>query len=77
VATATAKVTDRFTTGVPRIPKIGRAGPLGLALTAYELYRKLPPRQRQQLLRAARKHGPKAATALIARGRAVKNNKRR
>jgi hypothetical protein len=76
-ATATARVTDRFTTGVARIPKIGRAGPLSLVLTAFELWRKLPPKQRQQMLKALRKHGPKAATALIARGRTVKNNKRR
>jgi hypothetical protein len=62
---------------VPRIPKIGRAGPVGLALTAYELWRKLPPKQRQQALKTLRKHGPKAAAALIARGRAVKNNKKR
>jgi hypothetical protein len=35
-----------------------RAGPLGLALTAWDLWRRLPPRQRQLLLRQMRKHGP-------------------
>jgi hypothetical protein len=39
-----------------------RAGPLGLALTAYDLYRRLPPKQRKQVLDLARKHGPKVAT---------------
>lgn len=38
-----------------------RAGPLGLALTAYDLWRRLPPKQRQRLLQGARKHGPRIA----------------
>jgi hypothetical protein len=36
-------------------------GPLGVALTAYDIYRRLPPRQRKQLLALARKHGPTVA----------------
>jgi hypothetical protein len=72
-ATVTARAADRFTTGVPRTPRLtGRAGPVGLALTAYELWRRLPTKQRQQLLKALRKHGPKAASKLIERGRAVR-----
>jgi hypothetical protein len=39
-----------------------RAGPLGIALTAYDLYRRLPPKQRKQVLELARKHGPKVAS---------------
>jgi hypothetical protein len=39
-----------------------RAGPLGLALTAYDIYRRLPPKQRKQVLDLARKHGPKVAS---------------
>lgn len=77
-ATVTARAADRFTTGVPRAPRLtGRAGPLGLALTAYELWRRLPPKQRQQLLKAMRKHGPKAASKLIERGRIAAKLKRR
>lgn len=58
---------------MPRAPRLtGRAGPLGLALTAYELWRRLPPKQRQQLLKAMRKHGPKAASKLIERGRVAR-----
>jgi hypothetical protein len=76
--TVTAKAADRFTTGVPRVPRLtGRAGPLGLALTAYELWRRLPPKQRQQVLKAVRKHGPKAASKLIERGRVARTAKRR
>jgi hypothetical protein len=61
---------------VPRFPRLtGRAGPVGLALTAYELWRRLPPKQRQQALKALRKHGPKAAAKLVERGRAAKKKR--
>jgi hypothetical protein len=44
-------------------------GPLGLALTAYDIYRRLPPKQRKQLVALARKHGPTvAAKAMKAYG---------
>ncbi len=39
-----------------------RAGPLGLVLTAYDLWRRLPLKQRRQLLDATRKHGPRLAS---------------
>ena len=38
-----------------------RPGPVGLALTLYDVWRRLPPAQRQQVLNLARKHGPRAA----------------
>jgi hypothetical protein len=45
---------------VPGVSRLGRrAGPLGLALTAWDLWRRIPPKQRKQLLSAARRHGPK------------------
>jgi hypothetical protein len=48
---------------VPRLrPKIG---PLGIALTVWDVYRRLPPKQRKQLLELARKHGPTVATKLM------------
>lgn len=48
-----------------------RFGPLGVALTAWDLWRRLPPRQRKQILNVARKHGPKvAARVMQARARA-------
>lgn len=43
--------------------------PVGLAFTAYHLWRRLPPAQRKQVLLAARTHGPKVAAALLARRR--------
>jgi hypothetical protein len=47
-----------------RIGKL-RPGPIGLAITLYDVWRRLPPRQRKQLLQLARKHGPKAAAKLM------------
>jgi hypothetical protein len=38
-----------------------RVGPLGLALTAYDIWRRLPPKQRKQVADLARKHGPRVA----------------
>jgi hypothetical protein len=60
---------------VARFP-FRRAGPLGLALTAWDIWRRLPPKQRKQVLDLARKHGPKvAARAMQARAN-VKNRRR-
>lgn len=41
-----------------------KLGPVGLAVTAWELWRRLPPEYRRQITAATRKHGPRlAATA--------------
>jgi hypothetical protein len=51
---------------VPRIRSLGRrAGPLGIALTAWDLWRRLPPKQRKQLVNLARKHGPTVAARVM------------
>ena len=42
-----------------------RLGPLGLALTAWDIWRRLPPRQRKQILNIARKHGPRVAARVL------------
>ena len=42
-----------------------RLGPLGLALTLYDLYRRLPPKQRKQLVELTRKHGPRLAAKMM------------
>ncbi|HEU5279158.1 MAG TPA: hypothetical protein VFU26_09670 [Gaiellaceae bacterium] len=53
---------------MPRLTR--RLGPVGLALTAWDVWRRLPPKQRKQVLNLARKHGPKvAARVLQARAR--------
>ena len=54
-----------------------RLGPLGLALTAWDLWRRLPPKQRKQIVNIARKHGPKvAARVLEARARSRARRRR-
>jgi hypothetical protein len=52
------------------MPRFRPTSPLGLALGAFHLWRRLPPAQRRQLVAAARTHGPKVAAALVARRRA-------
>ena len=59
-------------TVMPRIPffLIGRrAGPVGLVLTAWDIWRRLPPKQRRRILDATRKHGPRIASQAAKRQR--------
>lgn len=37
----------------------------GLAIAAWDVWRRLPPKQRQQALKLARKHGPKVAKQIV------------
>jgi hypothetical protein len=60
---------------VPRL--FGRIGPLGLALTVYDIYRRLPPSQRKRVLQLTRKHGPKVARAAYNRSRAGRTTRKR
>jgi len=53
-----------------------RAGPLGVALTAWDLWRRLPPRQRKQLLNLARKHGPQVAARMMQARRRMADRRR-
>jgi hypothetical protein len=55
---------------VPRLRP--RLGPLGLALTLWDVYRRLPPKQRKLALDLARKHGPMAAAKIMQLRRATK-----
>ena len=50
-----------------------RAGPVGIALTAIDVWRRLPPAQRKQILHLTRKQAPRAAAAAVKywRGRRV------
>ena len=49
----------------PRTLRPPPLGPVGVALTAYDLWRRLPERQRRQLLELGKKHGARAGRALI------------
>lgn len=46
-----------------------RAGPIGFALTAFDLWRRIPKRQRRQIIAVTRKHGPRVAAQLRQRRR--------
>jgi hypothetical protein len=46
---------------MPRPNLLRRAGPVGAALTIWDIWRRLPPRQRKWVARQARKHGPRLA----------------
>jgi hypothetical protein len=48
-----------------------RPTPWALTIAAWDIWRRLPPQQRQQLMTLARKHGPKLAS------RAAKATRRR
>jgi hypothetical protein len=53
-------------------PKIG---PIGVALTVWDVYRRLPPRQRKMVLDLARRHGPRLATRVVQAQRTRRSRK--
>jgi hypothetical protein len=40
-----------------------KIGPVGVALTAWDIWRRLPPEYRRQIMTATRKHGPRLAAS--------------
>ena len=55
------------------IGKLGRrVGPLGTAMVLWDVWKRIPPRQRQQILKQARKHGPTVARTVIKVRRGLK-----
>jgi hypothetical protein len=60
---------------VPRVFR--RAGPVGIAITAWDIWRRLPPRQRKMMIDVARKQGPKIAAAALAARANMKDRKKR
>src|SRR4029453_10396713 len=42
-----------------------KAGVVGLAMTAWDIWRRIPPRHRKTILRQARKHGPRLPKAAV------------
>jgi hypothetical protein len=46
-----------------------KLGTIGVALTAWDLWRRIPPAQRKLLLAQAKLHGPKLAKKAYAAGR--------
>jgi hypothetical protein len=50
---------------MPPFRALRRAGPVGLALTAWDIWRRIPKQHRRAIVRQARRHGPKAAAKLM------------
>ena len=53
-----------------------RMGPVGIALTAWEIWRRIPKQQRRRITREARKHAPTVARAVarqVRQARALKD----
>lgn len=46
---------------MPRLFRKLRPAPWALMVAAWDIWRRLPPRQRRQAVELARKHGPKLA----------------
>lgn len=46
---------------MPRIGITRRVGPVGTALAVWDIWRRLPPKQRQWMMAQARVHGPRIA----------------
>jgi hypothetical protein len=47
----------------------GKMGPIGIAIAAYDIWRRIPPRHRRMLVAEARRHGARAAKAAVERRR--------
>jgi hypothetical protein len=54
---------------VPPIRILRRAGPIGVALTAWDIWRRIPKKHRRTIVRQARKHGPRVGAKLIKQSR--------
>ncbi len=60
---------------MPKVPR--NAGPIGLALTAYDVWRRLSPRQRRLIAKQAKKYGPQIATRALRSALAAKASLRK
>ena len=62
---------------VPRVLGLftRRMGPVGVALTAFDIWRRIPKKQRRQIIAQARKHGPRLARAALDRERQRRNRR--
>jgi hypothetical protein len=54
---------------MPRIPR--GAGPVGLALSAYDVWRRLSPKQKKLVMEQVKRHGPRVAGQAVRSARAA------
>ena len=57
---------------MPKVP--GRAGPIGLAVTAYDVWRRLSPRQRRLIAAQVKRYGPLVVAQAARTARAAKTS---
>lgn len=73
--TAATKSTTRATPRsarlplVPRLRTFRRTGTIGLALTAWDIWRRIPKKHRRMIIQQARVHGPKVASKVVEQAR--------
>jgi hypothetical protein len=57
------------------VPKLSRqAGPVGLALAAWDVWRRLSPRQKRLIVKHAKRHGPRIAAHVVRSAKAAKQS---
>jgi hypothetical protein len=63
---------------VPRLRRLfyRRMGPLGIALTAFDVWRRIPPRHRRRIVAEGRKQLPRLARAAAERRRRRRRRRR-
>lgn len=54
-----------------------RLGPVGIVLTAYDIWRRIPPKQRKRIAAEARKHLPTVARAVAREVRRSRERRKR
>jgi hypothetical protein len=65
---------DGYDPAVSRMARMltRKAGMVGLAMTAWDIWRRIPPRHRRTILRQASIHGPRIAKRAVEYNRARK-----
>jgi hypothetical protein len=58
------------------VPRFVRPGPIGLLLTAYDAWRRLPAKQRRQIVDQVRQHGPRVVEQAVSSVRAARGSLR-
>jgi hypothetical protein len=52
-----------------------RIGPVGIAITMWDVWRRLPPPQRRWMMEQARTHGPRIAKQALAAQKAARRRR--
>jgi hypothetical protein len=61
---------------MPGLRSFRRTGTIGLALTAWDIWRRIPKQHRRAIVRQARVHGPRVAAKVMEQQRRRKTGRR-